>query len=123
MPTPTPNRFTSYEFTEEERKSAEVLNPLQKMHLQTEVARIAMQMLNLDAGTKSDLPDFEIQRAFLKGQMTSLEYIIQLSESRELNIIEEDASKNYIVSRTPSGDQEQQTNLYNVFTNTPNSGE
>lgn len=123
MPISTPNRFTSYEFTEEERKSAEVLNPLQKMHLQTEVARIAMQMLNLDAGTKSDLPDFEIQRAFLKGQMTSLEYIIQLSESRELNIIEEDASKNYIVSRTPGGDQEQQTNLYNVFTNTPNSGE
>lgn len=124
MPTPTPNRFTTYDFTEEERKSAEVLNPLQKMHLQNEVAKIAMQVLNLDAGTKSDLPDFEIQRAFLKGQITSLEYILQLSEAREINIMEDDVARSQYVVHCSPGNEEQQHNLYHIFTNsTEGNGE
>jgi len=113
MPTPVPNRFTSYDFTEEERKSAEVLNPLQKMHLQSEVAKIAQQILNLDAGSRENLPDFEIQRAFLKGQMTSLEYILQLSAAREINIVEEQSNHDYIID-APTG-----PNLYSHFTQPP----
>jgi hypothetical protein len=101
MPQQTPNRFTTYDFTEEELKSAEVLNPLQKMRIQSEVGRIAQQILNLDCANKNDIPDFEVQRAFLKGQMTSLEFILELSTSRELNIVTEDAAHDYTL--TPAG--------------------
>jgi|SRR5579863_6343734 len=107
MPTPKQTRFTAYDFTEEEMKSASVLNPLQKMFIQTQVANIAQQVLNLDAADRKELADFEIQRAYLKGQMEVLEHLLELSAAMELNIQEEqaDASNSFVVTQ-------QSLNLY-----------
>lgn len=112
MPTAKENRFTSYDFTTEELKSASVFNPLQKMWIQTNIADIAQQMLNLDAGTKEDLEDFEIQRAFKKGQMEILEYLLQVSSAAEINIREEEVNSTVIHRSAP---EEVTTNLYQMF--------
>lgn len=80
------------------------------MFIQTQVANIAQQIINLDAGTKEAIADFEIQRSFLKGQLTSLEYLLQISEAQEINIREDEASKQYVVN--PEG-----PNLYTSFRN------
>lgn len=112
MPTPTPNRFTSYDFTPEELRSASVFNPLQKMWIQTQVANIAMQQMNLDAADKSELANFEIQRAFLKGQITILEHLLEISAAMEINIREEEVT-NTVIHRNSSA--EESGNLYTMF--------
>jgi hypothetical protein len=109
MPTQIQTRFTAYEFTPEEFKSAAVVNPMQKMHVQTLIANIAQQIINLDAGTKDQLADFEIQRSYLRGQMDALEHLLQISESMELNIVEEESRKQYVV------DVPNSPNLYSQF--------
>lgn len=118
MPTPTPNRFTSYDFTPEELRSASVFNPLQKMWIQTQVANIAMQQMNLDAADKSELANFEIQRAFLKGQITILEHLLEISAAMEINIREEEVT-NTVIHRNSS--TEESSNLYNMFRDTDNN--
>lgn len=113
MPTAKENRFTSYDFTPEELKSASVFNPLQKMWIQTQVANTATQMMNLDAGVKEDLANFEIQRAFLKGQISILEYLLEVSAAAEINIREEEINVTVIDRNTKEG--EVSTNLYQMF--------
>lgn len=120
MPALKPSRFTSYEFTEQEYKSAAVLNPLQKMHLLTKQCEIAESLLNVEATSDSEIREAEIQRAFLKGQLAILAHLLEVSESMELNIREEDianASTNgYIVDRP-----QQDHNLFS--SNQPSDGE
>lgn len=112
MPTAKENRFTSYDFTPEELKSASVFNPLQKMWIQTQIANTAMQMMNLDAGFKEDIADFEIQRAFLKGQISVLEYLLEVSSAAEINIREEEVNNTVIHRSAP---EEISSNLYQMF--------
>lgn len=112
MPTAKENRFTSYDFTPEEMKSASVFNPLQKMWIQTNIADLAQQMLNLDAGSKQDLEDFEIQRAFKKGQIEILEYLLQVSAAAEINIREEEVNRT-VINR--GGVEDVSPNLYQMF--------
>lgn len=115
MPTAKENRFTSYDFTPEELKSASVFNPLQKMWVQTQIANTAMQMMNLDAGTKDDLESFEIQRSFLKGQIAILEYLLEVSAAAEINIREEEEVNNTVIHRNNSQFEESSPNLYQMF--------
>lgn len=105
MPTPRTIRFTAYDFSEQELKSAAVFNPLQKMYLQTRGAEIAEQIINLDTVTQSQKEEFEVQRAYLKGQLQILEYILQASEAFEINIREEEAanySNDFVVNQPPA---------------------
>ena len=116
MPTPKVMRFTAFEFTEQELKSATVFNPLQKMWLQTQCAEIAQQLLNIEASDQEDLRAAETQRAFLKGQLTALENIIQVSEAQEINLAEEQAAshKNDFIINQPPTDG----NLFGHFSQT-----
>jgi len=105
MPTPKITRFTAYDFTEQEMKSASVFNPLQKMWIQTQCAEIVQQLVNIEASEHDDLRAAETQRAFLKGQLASMEYLLSTSESMEINIREEDAashSNDYVINQPPA---------------------
>lgn len=110
MPTPKTTRFTAFEFTEIEYKSAVLLSELQKAHIQTRVCEIAESIISLDASSTKELADFEVQRAFLKGQLTMCELLLDLSKTMEVEIVEEsadiEARGNYVMDApTP--------NLYN----------
>jgi hypothetical protein len=107
MPALIANRFSSYEFSEQEFKSAVVFNPLQKMYLQTEASKIAESILNLDCAEKKDLDNFEVQRAYLKGQMEIIEHLLNASSTMELNIQEEAAESSKdatVIFNNPSSD-------------------
>lgn len=108
MPSPKSNTFTSYEFSSQEYTSAVILNPLQKMHIQTQCATIAESILNLTVNHK-DVEDFAVQHSYLKGQLDILAYLITLSESQEINIRDNDGVDMELVN------QEQQP-LRNLFT-------
>lgn len=86
MPTPTITRFSAFEFTEEELKSAAVFNDLQKKYLQTQLAGIAEQLINMDCSEKSKQDDYEVQRSFLKGQMTMIQHLLDSSDRLEIQI-------------------------------------
>jgi hypothetical protein len=116
MPTPINNRFTSYDLSESELKQAVLLNPLQKAYLQNMLSGIAEQILNMDCGLKAEREDYEIQRSFLKGQMTICQTLLDSSAAMEVNILEEAknqaASQNdFVVNAGP--------NLFNHFTSDP----
>jgi len=86
MPTPAPSRFQSWEFTEQENRSASTLNDFQKKKIQTLQCGIAEQLLNVEAATPGDIQEAEIQRAFLKGQLQILSFLLEMSASMELQI-------------------------------------
>lgn len=107
MPTPKLTRFSAFDFTEVEYKQATILQPLQKMYIQTEIAKIAELILNLVVDHK-DVKDFEIQHAFLQGQLQILNFMLELSENSEINIRDEEVNQQYVV--------DPQKPLTNLFT-------
>ena len=86
MPAQAPSRFQSWEFTEEENRSACTLNDLQKKKIQTIQCSVAEQLINLEASTKEGIAEAEIQRSFLKGQLTVLQHLLDTSAAMELQI-------------------------------------
>src|SRR6202012_1205846 len=89
MPTPVSTIFSSYEFSAEELRYAAVFTTLQKQYLQTQMAQIATQLFNADCASKTEREDFEVQRSYLKGQISIISYLLETSKSYE----EDDVAK------------------------------
>ena len=86
MPTPGPTRFQSWEFTEQENRSASILNDLQKKKIQTIQCQIAEQLLNIEAAAPDQIAAAEIQRAYLNGQIKILGLLLETSDSMEIQV-------------------------------------
>ena len=112
MPTPAPSRFQSWEFSEQELSSATILNDFQKKRIQTIQCGIAEQLLNVEASTKEQVVEAEIQRAFLKGQVQILGHLLETSAAMELQINDSDYETTQIAvsQQFPDG-----PNLYTHF--------
>lgn len=91
------------------------------MHVMNKQCEIAESLLNVEATSDSEIREAEIQRAYLKGQLAAFTHLLEVSESMELNIREEDianASTNGYVVDCPTGSN------YNLFQpNQPSDGE
>lgn len=80
--------YKMYEFTEEEEITAFVFNDLQLKHLQTELAQAATKKALL--AFDPDKPtEFAGENEFLRGQMATLSYIIEMHN----NTLEKVATK------------------------------
>lgn len=112
MPIQAPSRFQSWEFTDAENRSASVLNDFQKKKIQTIQCGIAEQLINVEAATKDQIQEAEIQRAFLKGQIQILGHLLEASAAVELQINDDDYQVQQIAvaSQFPEG-----PNLYTHF--------
>lgn len=87
MSTITRSTFTKYEFTELEFQSASLLHEEQKRWYQSQLATLAEARISL-------LPDpnnysaFIQQEAELRGQMSSLQYLLDCSDLAEQAVLE-----------------------------------
>lgn len=82
MPTVLHNSFTSFSFTPEDEIQARILNPLQKMRIQTDLAVIAEQILELKFDSENP-GTFVQDDSYLKGQMSVLKVMLLQSEEAE----------------------------------------
>lgn len=86
MPERVNNSFTSFEFTERELLEASILSPLQEMRIQTLLAEIAEQKLELEFEIDKPL-DRIIQDAHLKGQLGVLRTLLLASDESKLQLV------------------------------------
>lgn len=114
MPKIIPTTFTSYEFSAEELISAQILSEIQTQYYQTLRAQIAQQLLNLDSSSVADLPDFEIQRSYLKGQMDIYTHLLDVSAATEVEV--SDSHQGDFILDTGGTQSDSQTNpSHNIF--------
>lgn len=86
MPTPRISSFTQYEFGEKELYQAQVLSPIQKLHIQTILGEAAENRINLDFDPLNPTK-YAQDEAFLKGQISVLRLLLELSEAAEQFLI------------------------------------
>lgn len=80
-----PTRFTSYQLTAEEELRGSVLNLEQKWVLQNQMSAAALEKNALEFDEHSPIL-FAQQEASLKGQIEAFEYLLNLSDSAELEL-------------------------------------
>lgn len=85
MATLKPSQFCRYELTEQETLQGSVLTFVQTYCIQNQIANLAAQKLNL-VFDPSKPDDFAQQVAYLQGQIDSLQYLINTSESASQHI-------------------------------------
>lgn len=85
MPQLKVHPFNSYEFTEEELLSASILTPLQKCLIQSDIAQIAEQILNLKFDPLNPQA-FAQDDAHQKGQLAAYRYLLLRSEESEIQL-------------------------------------
>lgn len=74
-----PNLFSTYALTDSELREGSILTELQRQAIHTMRAQIAEQKMLLE-GDISNPADHFIQDAYLKGQITALTTLLDLSE-------------------------------------------
>lgn len=79
--------LTAYDLTDEEQSSGSILNQVQKLVLQNEVARISETLLGLTLDTSKQL-EFIQQQAYLKGQVDVLKWMLEVSDATERELQE-----------------------------------
>ena len=87
MPTPALNPFLSFNFTEREKLDAAVLNPMQKMWIQTLRSEAPENLINLEFDTNNPLSRLA-QDAELKGQLKILTHILEIAEASERELMQ-----------------------------------
>jgi hypothetical protein len=113
MPTIAPSQFNIWIFNDEELKQATMLTDLQQKRLETLQAQITQSLLNIEAVSDAELREAETQRAFFKGQLKILDFLIEQSQAQhlEVNTEEYERSQQQAVQQFPK-----QSNLYQHFT-------
>lgn len=86
MATPALNSFLSFTFSERENLEKAILNPLQKMWLQTLRSEAAESLINLEFDTQNPLSRLA-QDAELKGQLKILTLILETAEASEQELL------------------------------------
>lgn len=83
MATAIPNTFTSFKWeTDEEEFGASILTIGNKQRIQNEIAIIAQQILNITFDPEHPM-QFVQQDANLKGQLQSLQWLIDVSDAAQ----------------------------------------
>ena len=84
-----PNDFSQYEFTEKEEIEAAKLTNYQRMHVQNLIASISMEKISHEP-TPDNFSEFIQKEAYLRGQIDSLKYLLELDrfacENEELQV-------------------------------------
>jgi len=88
MATFIPNSFTSYTLTDKEQLFGEILNLEQKMVMQNKLAAIAEERIAL-VPEANNYASFIQQEAFLKGQLTMLQWLLDSSIAAEAQVAAE----------------------------------
>lgn len=79
MAIPKESPFTAYSFTDAEEIQAVVFTDLQLKHLQSELAIVATEKINL-AFTPENPISFQMEHEYLRGKLEILGYIISVHE-------------------------------------------
>lgn len=79
------NRFTTWHLSDEEEQQGSVFSLLQKQVLQNELARCAEEKINIEFDPADPLA-FTQAEAFKRGQIELLEFLLEKSESAELEL-------------------------------------
>lgn len=77
--------FIAYSFTSAEEIQAVVFTDLQLKHLQSEMAIVATEKINL-AFTPENPLKFQMEHEYLRGKLEILAYIISLHESTQSEV-------------------------------------
>lgn len=80
------NTFTQFTLNEHEQLSGTLMSNEQKMFVQTQIAQIAEQRLNL-IPDPNNYAAFIQEEAFLKGQMTAYKYLLDCSTASEQAVV------------------------------------
>ena len=80
MATLISNSFSSYEMTEEEQLQAALLTLQQVQNIKSQIAILAEQKINLVPDSQ-DFVNYMQEEANLRGQITSLQYLLDCSEA------------------------------------------
>lgn len=70
------NKFVTFSLSAEEQVAGETFHPLQIAVIQNNRASIAQNILNLE---RDDPRKFDLDHAFLKGQMAFADWVIEIS--------------------------------------------
>lgn len=78
MPKRLDGKFTIYEFTDEEILQAVTLSPLQEAYIQTLLAMVMTDKMNIavDISSKDPAKDFMFQHEYLRGSAEQLQFIL-----------------------------------------------
>lgn len=85
MSTKLENAFTEYEFNENDVFEAQIFSTLQMQHLMTERSKVAQEMLMTLTTMESDEITFR-RVENMKGKLDILNYLIELSHARRLEL-------------------------------------
>ena len=88
MSTIAVNTFTSFEMNESEKRSSVILTTLQRQSIHNLIAHSAEQQLALEFDGNNPIK-FAQDQAFLVGQIKILQYILELSDEAEQEIVVE----------------------------------
>lgn len=78
--------FTHYDLTEREQLAGSILTNDQKCVIQNERAAVAQNKLNLEYNPRAPL-EFAQSEAFLKGQLSVLDLLLNRSDDCETNLM------------------------------------
>lgn len=86
MSTIIENEFTQYELTRQELLTGSVLTTTQKQFIQSQIAMIAQSRLSL-VPDPNNYSSFIQTESHYKGQMDALKYLLDCSDSSELELL------------------------------------
>lgn len=90
------NTFSSFDLTDEEERQGSMLSITQKQSIQNKIAVIAEEKINLEIPINITT-EFIQQEAGLRGQMQSLQYLLECSTYTEVAIEEEAKDPNTFI--------------------------